>query len=183
MKEKNEKETAFVQALTQSQVALSAYLFMLTGDSFAAEDILQETNLYLWQNAAKYDPSRPFLPWAKTLAVYQLKKYRLYHRREAERLTFDDELVNELGETLAAPESGTADSGDVRLEAFDHCFGLLAEADRRLLTAKYVDHRDAASLALEGSGTRGAVFARLHRLRTKLYACIVKRMCAVGREP
>ena len=49
---------------TQSQSVVSSYVLSLVRDFHLAEDILQQVAVILVREFEKYDPSRPFLPWA-----------------------------------------------------------------------------------------------------------------------
>ncbi|HRR33022.1 MAG TPA: sigma factor [Kiritimatiellia bacterium] len=76
--------------LAEAQFSLFGYICALTGHSQDARDILQDTNLRIWKEAERYDEKRPFLAWAKTLAVYEIMTYR--KRLSRERLVFDDDV-------------------------------------------------------------------------------------------
>src|SRR5438105_2080291 len=66
----------FVQRLTAAQSHLYAFICSLLGSTREAPDVLQETNVLLWQRAADYDADREFLPWAYALARYQVMTHR-----------------------------------------------------------------------------------------------------------
>ena len=68
-------DRTFVMLLTKAQFDLKLYIAALTKDLQDVEDILQETNADIWSKADTYDPSRPFLPWAKTLAKFQVLRF------------------------------------------------------------------------------------------------------------
>jgi DNA-directed RNA polymerase specialized sigma24 family protein len=55
--------------LVAAQLTLFAYICVLTANSPDARDILQETNLKICKNAAKYDPTRPFIQMGKDAGV------------------------------------------------------------------------------------------------------------------
>ena len=74
----------FMRHLTGCQSQLYAYICSLTGNSIAAQNVLQEANLVLWDKAGDYDPSRPFLPWAYTFAYMQVLAWRKKRRRGSE---------------------------------------------------------------------------------------------------
>ena len=61
----------FVTQITKVQRQLHAFILSMVWNPAEAEDVLQETNLVLWEKAAEYDPSRPFLPWAMRFAQFQ----------------------------------------------------------------------------------------------------------------
>src|SRR4051812_13542352 len=82
---------AVVQHITACQAALYAYVCSLLGTSAGAADVLQEANLVLWEKAMEYDPERPFLPWARRIAHFQVLAYR--KRQSREKLLFDDDLL------------------------------------------------------------------------------------------
>ena len=65
-----------MQLLTGTQSRLYAYICSLIGGAAGARDVLQETNLVLWDKAQEYDPARPFLPWAYRIAYLQVLAYR-----------------------------------------------------------------------------------------------------------
>jgi RNA polymerase sigma-70 factor, ECF subfamily len=106
-----------VQLLTGVQSRLYAYICSLLGESAGASDVLQETNLALWDKVQDYDPSRPFLPWAYRIAYLQVLAYR--KRCARNRLLFDDQLVSELAEQIESRD----DDLDLRLEALGDCIG------------------------------------------------------------
>jgi DNA-directed RNA polymerase specialized sigma24 family protein len=58
-----------------------------------ADDVLQKTNLVLWQKAAEFDESRPFLPWAIRFAQLQALAYLKRLHRQHGRLLIDDDLA------------------------------------------------------------------------------------------
>src|SRR5574344_2386568 len=107
---------SFIRELTKAQFDLKLYIFSLLGDTPDAMDVLQETNLDIWRKAATYDPSRPFLPWARTLAHFQVLKYRQTNQRA--KLVFDDALFESITERFAAAEP-VADDSTARLAALE----------------------------------------------------------------
>ena len=85
--------------LTGCQSQLYAYICSLTGNSIAAQNVLQEANLVLWDKAAEFDPSRPFLPWAYTFAYMQVLAWRKKRRRD--RLVFDEDLMSRISDSFS----------------------------------------------------------------------------------
>ena len=67
---------AFVGHLTGCQSLLYGFICALLGGAEGAGDVLQETNIVLWNKAHEYDPARPFLPWAYTFARFQVMAWR-----------------------------------------------------------------------------------------------------------
>jgi RNA polymerase sigma-70 factor (ECF subfamily) len=160
----------YVQLLTGAQSRLYAYICCLVGESAAASDVLQETNLALWDKAGEYDPGRPFLPWAYRVAYLQVLAYRKTCARS--RLVFDEELVSELAEQV---ESRDAD-GDRRLEALGDCIDKLPGPRREMLDRRYRDGDSVDQMAERLRKAPNVVAASLYRIRKMLMECIESRL-------
>jgi hypothetical protein len=50
----------FLSCVSRAQRSLYAFILTLVRQSADAEDVLQETNVILWQKAAEFDATRPF---------------------------------------------------------------------------------------------------------------------------
>jgi RNA polymerase sigma-70 factor (ECF subfamily) len=50
----------FVTQITREQRQLHAFVLSLVWNPSDADEVLQETNLALWEKAAEFDGSRPF---------------------------------------------------------------------------------------------------------------------------
>ncbi len=81
----------FVRLWTRYQAEVRQYVFTLVPHPADAEDVLQEAAARLWENLAKYDPQRPFIPWAIRFAYLEILKWR--QRQTRDRLIFSDEML------------------------------------------------------------------------------------------
>lgn len=162
----------FMQSLTGCQSRLYAYICTLTGEAAAARDVLQETNLALWDKSREYDPSRPFLPWAYRVAYLQVMAYR--KRCVRSRLVFDDELIGE----LAVEAQGRDEGDDLRLEALGHCMDKLPEGKRELLDMRYLHGEAVERIADRLRKAPNVVAASLYRIRKALLECIESRLAS-----
>jgi RNA polymerase sigma-70 factor, ECF subfamily len=160
----------YVQLLTGAQSRLYSYICCLVGESAGARDVLQETNLALWDKAREYDPGRPFLPWAYRTAYLQVLAYRKTCARS--RLVFDDELIGELAEWT---ESRDADLDD-RLEALGDCIDKLPGPRREMIDRRYRDGDSLDQIAERLSKAPNVVAASLYRIRKVLMDCIESRL-------
>lgn len=159
-------DRTFVMLLTKAQLDLKLYIAALTRDLQDVEDILQETNVDIWRKAATYDPSRPFLPWAKTLAKFQVMRWRKDRARD--RLVLDDSAF----ELMAADELEGLDP-DLQTWALRRSLRRLQEDEFALVRAKYADRKSVPDLARAFRLTEKAVVSRLYRIRKFLYASIL----------
>lgn len=157
---------AFVVLLTKAQFDLKLYIAALAKDLQDVEDILQETNADIWRKAATYDRARPFLPWAKTLAKYQVLRWR--KDRERDRLVLDDSAFD----LMAADELEGLDP-DLQMWALRRSLRRLQDDEFALIRAKYAERKSVPDLARAFRLTEKAVVSRLYRIRKFLYASIL----------
>jgi RNA polymerase sigma-70 factor (ECF subfamily) len=162
----------FVRRLVGQQSRLYAYICALIGGANDAFDVLQETNVVLWDKAGEYDPGRPFEPWAYRIAYFQVMAYR--KRCERSRLVFDDDLVSAVAAEFCRDDGDDA----LRLEALASCLDRLPEPRRGLLDRRYRDGLTVEEMARELRKPPNVVSASLYRARKLLMECIEARLAA-----
>ena len=95
----------FIFQLTSWQSRLYGYLVTLLGGVHDAHDVLQETNLVLWQKIPEFEQGSVFGAWARRCAYFQARA--LLRHKKRDRHVFDDDLLDVLAEEppdQAAPE-------------------------------------------------------------------------------
>lgn len=100
--------------MERHSTAVLNFLFRMTGDRGAAEDLAQETFLRLYRSAASYEPDRGFRPWLFAIARNLAINLRRRRRRERHAPLPDDpgartavlpgEVHAKVAETLARIE-------------------------------------------------------------------------------
>ena len=104
MKEDVRQQAEFVGEITRCQAALRAYIISLMPGTSGTQDVLQETNLTLWEKRHKFEMGTNFRAWAFAIVRLKVKM----HRRKLQRLAkplLDEDLAEELAElTDEAPE-------------------------------------------------------------------------------
>ena len=162
----NNTSESFVVLLTNAQCDLHAYITYLVGNRDQARDVLQETNVVLWREASRYDGVRPFLPWAKAVAYYQVLTY--LKKRSRERLIFDEDLML----LLAEADVGYHDDMQERLRMLDVCFKKLTHLQQSLMKFRYFHEWPVRRLALKFAFSEAATSMLLTRIRRQLAECI-----------
>ncbi len=164
---------SFVIRFTQAQSALDNYIAARILNEADSKDVLQATNLYIWKNAASYDESRPFLPWAYTMAKLQIRKYRLYAKRE--RLVFDEDVLEMLeGDCEAMPQE------DARRDALEFCLKRLSAEDQERVRLRYIEEHSMSWIEHHFSTAANSESVRFYRIRERLRKCIMDRVCELG---
>ena len=165
-----DRHVEFVSRLTAAQFALRGYIAFLVGTVEEAKDILQDVNVTLWKEAGRYDFSQPFLPWAKSVAWYQVKTFRTLQARD--RLVFDEELLAR----VAAESEGLDEAMQRKLAALEKCVEGLTPGQKLLLRQRYAQGRGVQELAAVLRRSADAVSMLLYRIRDKLGQCVERAL-------
>ncbi len=157
---------SFVKLMTEHQGAVRAFITSLMPGSPHIDDVLQETNVVLWQKRSRFDAGREFLPWAFTIARYEVLHQRNRTKRDG-RLVFCDELVDRLGDTDSAGESKEG-----ALIALDRCIAKLTEKQQSLIRERYTPGCTLEQFADRTGRSSVSLRVALHRVRQFLKRCV-----------
>lgn len=133
-------QAEFVGQIARHQAALHAYIISLMPGVDGVDDVLQETNLVLWEKRGTFRPGTSFKAWACAIARFKVMNHRRKMARLGARL-FDEALA----EQLATECKAGAEEFDNRLKALNGCLGRLKDQERQL-----VEHRYFSGSTLEG---------------------------------
>jgi len=164
--------TEFVTQITRCQRQLHAFILSMVWNTADADDVLQETNLALWEKAAEFDTDRPFLRWAMRFAQFQALAWLKRHRRQQQRLVFDDDLARLLADEAAREEVVFED----RRQALAVCLQKLTSEQRDLVARRYEPTGSVNAMAEAAGTTPKAVSDRLRRIRHALLQCIQRTL-------
>lgn len=156
----------FLSRVSRAQRSLYAFILTLVRQPADAEDVLQETNLVLWQKAVEFDATRDFLPWA--LRIAQLQAMAHLKRQKRTPLTFDEPLLN----VLAQEAIVEAEELDLRRHALAGCLEKLPDRQRELVARRYEPGGSVNELARRLGKTPKAISETLRRIRRALLECI-----------
>lgn len=156
----------FAQRLAAAQSSLYAFIVSLLGGRQEAADILQETNLKLCREFHRYDAARPFLPWALTLARFEVMAWR--SRQSRSRLVLDDDVAERLADALMTPAADTSRE----LAALEECLQKLPGPQRALVDERYGSGTPVRTMAGRSGQGENALAALLYRIRRALHECI-----------
>jgi len=161
------QQAEFVSQIARHQSALHSYIISLMPGMDGVDDVLQETNLVLWEKRRTFEPGSNFRAWACAIARFRV----MGHRRKLGRLgaeLFDDELAEQLAmECEAEPEELTD-----RLRALESCLGRLPEKERALIDFRYFSDSQLEEYAAQCGRPVDSLRVSLFRIRAALKKCI-----------
>lgn len=151
---------------TLAQPAVAAFLTAVVRDFRQRDDLLQEVAVAVLESFERYDPARPFVPWAMGIARNQVGAWLRSRRRD--RLTFDTDAV----EALAAAFTEVPAVEYRRLDRLADCVARLEGRARTLCHLRYVEDLKPAAIAARLGMQANTVAKALERVRARLRACI-----------
>ena len=163
-------QASFGQLITQAQRSLFALIRTLVPDAAAADDVLQETNLTLWNQAERFQPGTNFAAWAAKVAWFKVLDYR--KRCNRDRLRFGDALLEQLAQEAMADLDGF----DSRKAALMKCFAMIPPERRRVLDLHYGQRWSLAQIGDDVGKSPGAVKQLMARIRMALRRCVRHRL-------
>lgn len=162
------REAEFVRLLTSHQRDIYFYVRSLVLDLDEVEEVVQNTNLVLWEKRAQFETGRDFRPWAFQVARHKVSEHRAQHKRGCIR--FSDVLIDELA--LQSPQCAKVDSNltdDLR-----RCVAQLPTRDRELLDQRYSSLASCESIAEAVGRPIRWVYNSLNRIRQELMDCMAQ---------
>lgn len=156
----------FIKLLTEHQGNLRAFIVSLMPGSPDVLDVLQETNVVLWNKRDQFEHGTNFLAWSFQIARYEVHRQRDRARRD-QRIMFSEELVDLLS------NDGSYETNEEKIHAaLDTCLGKLNEGQRELIEERYTPGHSLEDYASRSGRTAGSLRIALLRIRESLKRCI-----------
>ncbi len=156
----------FIQLLTSSQSRLYGYLLSLVFDPDLANDLLQQTNVVLWEKESDFEIGTNFIAWSFRIAYFQVLAQRKQMQRE--KLAFDSDLLVDIAQTATQ----SSETFEDRQRMMRRCLEKLNQRQREFIRRRYDVGSTLDSIAAETEMTVNAVKQLLFRARTTLTECI-----------
>jgi len=157
-----------VQLLTSYQRDIYLYVRSLVIDPDQASEIVQNTNLLLWEKREEFKTVRNFRAWAFQIARYKVSEYRAQIKRKG--LCFSDALIDQLA--LQAPQHAKVNADLV--DELRRCITLLAAQDRELVGQRYTSLASCENIAKATGRPIRWVYNNLNRIRQELLECMAR---------
>jgi RNA polymerase sigma-70 factor (ECF subfamily) len=136
-------------------------------DPAQADDLSQETFVLAYRRLSAFDPTLPFYPWLKGIALNVLRNDRRKRRPE----TLQEGWVEALQETSSEPLQDRE-----ALEALRLCAQKLDPSAAQLVHARYREGLPLADLAARVGRNAHSISMALVRIRELLRDCVTRSM-------
>lgn len=168
------RQEQFAALYARAHLHLLRYVLSLLPDRPQAEDIVQDTARSLWQKFDQYDDAKPFLPWARKFAHFEVLKAR--RRLAVQHKYFTDELIETLAKERVQEEDHLAACREVMVA----CMKKLDDKSQTLLKERYGGEVSLEDLAKREGKKINAVYVMMHRIRQRLVECVNRTLKMEG---
>jgi RNA polymerase sigma-70 factor (ECF subfamily) len=158
----------FVSKLTGHQEVMHAFLISLLPGMPDVDDILQRTNLVLWEKRAHFVAGTSFKSWAMSVAYWEARAW-MTERKRGDWLVVDDELAQQIIRRIEAQPLPSANDAVSALRA---CLAKLRDDDRLLVLSHHQHDKSLAECSSIFERSPESLSVSLVRIRAALRRCI-----------
>ncbi len=165
----------FVGLIVRNQAKLRAFIISLMPGVPGVADVLQETNIVLWEKMKSFEPGTNFTAWAFAIARYEVMAHcRKIHRQQS--ALSDEKVVAEISAQIETDFSEGDEMIESRIQALHFCLNTLADDEREVIQRRYSEGWSLAGYAREIGTPSSSLRSKLHRIRNGLRKCIAARL-------
>lgn len=152
------KDSAFKEIFETNSKRIYRLCYSYTGDSAAANDVMQETFLKVWQNLEKFRNQSMISTWIYRIAVNTCLTYLRSEKRQAK---------NELTPFIAENEPEEVSGKKEEVDLLYQCIAKLEESERIIITM-VLDELPYPEIAEISGISEGNLRVKIHRIKSKL---------------
>ncbi|HDS85335.1 MAG TPA: sigma-70 family RNA polymerase sigma factor [Phycisphaerales bacterium] len=170
MGEPEKKAVSFFRLYTSIQSRLYAFILTMVHNEHDAEELLQETAVYLWEQFDQYEPGTNFWAWAACVARFRVLDFHKKNRKT--RPLFDNQMYRELFEIADAV---TEESSD-RRHALKICMEKLKSSDQKLLQLRFDKSYSIQRIAQLTGRSRHGLYKTMARILGLVRECMQRTL-------
>ena len=160
----------FTSLYSQNERYVFRFIVSMLGNADDAQDLLQETAKKLWRQFENYDSSKDFLPWACTIARFEVLSF--WKRQKVRRKYFSEDVIELLAEDWDKREL----EREAQSHALKRCVEKLKDEDRDILNKRYEGSLSLKDIASQIKQTPNSLYKKLQRIRRALFKCITLKL-------
>jgi RNA polymerase sigma-70 factor (ECF subfamily) len=172
------RESDFVKLLMEHRAMLHSFIYAVTRDSHATEDVLQEVSVVLWSKFSEFQEGTNFGAWSRSVAYREILAARRSELRAHRH--FDERCAQAI---LAAYErrSDRVDTTDHR-QALRKCLSTIGGDLRKVIHCRYGLRMNSRDIARRLARTAQAIDALIYRGKKILSDCVRGRLERQGQS-
>lgn len=165
-----------IKLLTGHQASLRAFIISLMPGSPDVQDVLQDTNIVIWEKMNQFESGSNFKAWAFSIARNNV----MAHLRSVKRSQSPALNENVIQAICDAWYQRPQNTTDMRQLALEHCLNKLSNRERRLVESRYASHLSIKEHAASIGRSAETLRVTLFRIREKLRKCVNARIKMSG---
>lgn len=170
MSDEISKSSEFAKLYAGHQGRLFAFICSLVGRQDMASEILQETNVVLWEKQEEFQIGTNFTAWSFRIARYQVMAARKKATRD--RLVFSQEAID----LMTGEVAQFSEQHEARLQSLASCLDQLSGANADVIRRRYRENQQVNEIAAVMKRSVNAVHVQLHRIRAALLECVERQL-------
>ena len=163
------KYRSYIQLLTANQRRIYGFIYAMLSDHAAAEDILQDTTMFMWENFDKYKEGTNFSAWG--IAIARLLVLKHCRKQKNQAMLFDSEVLEQLEE-----QSDVFEYQEDQVEALKKCFTKLNDSDQTIMKMRYVEKVNVKVISDKLSLSTSHLYRVMAKINNNLVRCIKKHL-------
>lgn len=167
----------FVQLLSINHSRIYSYILLLVPNQNAADDIMQDTCMVMYEKSENFQVGTNFLAWARAIAKYQILYYLKKNKRD--RTVFNSHLLETLDSRSKAFFEG--DKDDEAIHILKKCLSKLSSPDSHLIIMRYYNNLDTKSIASQLGVSFQHIYRNLARIHGRLVECFQQTNVGVSK--
>jgi RNA polymerase sigma-70 factor (ECF subfamily) len=158
----NGQDAMYHEAANAHGASLDRLARSYEADSDKRRDLLQDIHLALWRSFISFDGRCSLRTWVYRIAHNVATSHVIHNKRLTGKLTRLEDLEN----TLAAPDTGSAD----RHQTLDRLMALIRQLNLvdHAIIVLYLEGEDAASIAAVTGLSATNIATKIHRIKNLL---------------
>lgn len=162
----------FIKLLTGHQSSLRAFIVSLMPGCNDIDDVLQDTNVVLWEKMEQFELGSNFQAWAFAVARNMAKAHWKKSKRDHSP-TLNQTVIDAVVQTWFQRDTN---STSTKQKALNYCLDSLKTSERELIDARYQSDESLEIHALNIGRSAESIRVSLFRIREKLRSCVEKRV-------
>ncbi|BCU78039.1 sigma-70 family RNA polymerase sigma factor [Luteolibacter sp. LG18] len=174
----DEQTREFLSLMVPHQPSIRNFVLSIHPQPGDLDDLMQNVAISLWEKFATFDRTREFLPWANSLAYFEVLRFRKKCSRD--RLVFSGLVLSEDLVAMLAEEASSRSLAEPVRAALETCLCKLDEKSREVVMARYASGNSIADLAASRKESVHRLYRILEKVRSLLVTCVHRQLSASG---